>query len=88
MIAAFLRFWGVVFFVSTTLVALLKRETDADEETDGVVETYRLLMRIVRLPAVISLVLILLTSKVSVRAWRRELCALARTLLWCVCEEF
>ena len=64
-ISAFLRFWGFVFFISTTLVAILKRELEDEEETEGVVDTYKLLGKIVKLPAVISLIVILLTSKVS-----------------------
>ena len=65
-ISAFLRFWGIVFFISTTLVAFLKREKEDEEETEGVVDTYKLLLKIVRLPAVISLITILLTSKVII----------------------
>ena len=53
-----------MFFISTTLVAFLKREKEDEEETEGVVGTYKLLLKIVRLPAVISLITILLTSKV------------------------
>ena len=64
-IPAFLRFWGFVFFVSTTLVAVLKREQEDEEETEGVVDTYKLLGKIIKLPAVVSLIVILLTAKVS-----------------------
>ncbi len=60
----FLQFWGIVFTITTTLVAIFKREPDDNEETEGIIDTYKLLVKIVRLPAVISLISILLTAKV------------------------
>ena len=61
----FLFFWGIVFLVTTSLVALLKHENQGVEETShGIVETYQQLYHIVRLPAVISLIVIMLTCKV------------------------
>ena len=62
----FFYFWGMVFFVTTTLVWILKRE-HPDPEVDpehGIVETYKQLYKVIRLPAVISYTAILLTSKV------------------------
>ena len=50
----FLLFWGVVFIISTTLVALLKHETDEaydlDEPHFGLAETYKILFKVLRLP--------------------------------------
>jgi len=66
-----------VFIVVTTLLMLLKRETDAastpdDEDvledasmTQSVAEAYKQLWKIVHLPAVLSLVAALLTMKVN-----------------------
>ncbi|KAM8853317.1 acetyl-coenzyme A transporter 1 [Synchiropus picturatus] len=70
----FLFFWGVVFLVSTTLVAILKRENQpgggrrSEEETQGVLETYRLLLSITRMPAVFTFCGLLLTAKVGFSA--------------------
>lgn len=64
----FLLFWGIIFAISTTLVALFKRETDQsyhpDEPHLGLIETYKILIKVLRLPAVRSITLILLTVKV------------------------
>lgn len=64
----FLLFWGIVFGISTTLVALLKNETDESNDSDephfGLIETYRVLLKVLRLPAVRSMAVILLTIKV------------------------
>ena len=64
----FLRFWGIIFIISTTLVALLKHEIDENYDPSephfGLVETYRVLVKVLRLPPVRSLALILLTVKV------------------------
>lgn len=68
----FLVFWGIVFAISTTIVALLKRETD--ETTDpnephlGLIETYRVLLKVLRLPAVRSMAFVLLTIKIAFAA--------------------
>lgn len=72
-VSDFLFFWGVVFVVSTTLVALLKSENSRQqrsrrrpkEETQGVKETYKLLFSIIKLPAVFTFCCLLLTSKVN-----------------------
>lgn len=72
----FLYFWSIIFLITTTLVCILKRETDVAEvntklddvelvDTEqGVWDTYQLLVKIVRLPAVLSLMGVLLTVKV------------------------
>jgi PAT family acetyl-CoA transporter-like MFS transporter 1 len=64
--SGFLYFWGIVFFVTTTLVWMLKSET-ADPEVDpeqGIIETYKQLYKVLCLPPVQSFCIILLTSKV------------------------
>lgn len=71
----FLFFWGMVFLVSTTLVAIFKRENDrgrgrrnAPEETQGVTETYKLLFSIVKMPTVFTFCSLLLTAKIGFSA--------------------
>ncbi|ESO82542.1 hypothetical protein LOTGIDRAFT_197858 [Lottia gigantea] len=69
-LAGFLYFWSVVFFVTTTLVMIFKRER-ADPDVDpemGIFETYKILISVIRLPAVVSYCIILLTSKVAFSA--------------------
>lgn len=65
----FLFFWGAVFLITTTLVALLKKEnkelTPTKEETKGITDTYRLLFSIIKMPAVLTFCLLILTAKVS-----------------------
>ncbi|XP_008274181.1 acetyl-coenzyme A transporter 1 [Stegastes partitus] len=71
----FLFFWGVVFLVSTTLVAVFKRENEqgkgkrkAPEETQGVMETYKLLFTIIKMPTVFTFCALLLTAKIGFSA--------------------
>ncbi|KAG8581028.1 hypothetical protein GDO81_007523 [Engystomops pustulosus] len=68
----FLFFWGAVFLVTTTLVALLKKEhTNARvnrEETQSVKEAYGLLLSIVKMPAVLKFCLMILTAKIGFSA--------------------
>ncbi|OQR66711.1 acetyl-coenzyme A transporter 1-like [Tropilaelaps mercedesae] len=65
-IEGYLRFWAIVFFVTTTLVALLKQEESSVEEHDiGVLETYKATGRILTMPAVISTSIFLLTWKIG-----------------------
>ena len=64
----FLYFWGIVFMTTTTLVFILKSENKmspaSGEKEHGIVETYHLLWKIVKLPSAKSLIVILLTCKV------------------------
>ena len=70
----FLYFWGVVFLVTTTLVMIMKSEktrtringsaADKEEIEHGIINTYLLLWKVIKLPAVVSLIGILLTVKV------------------------
>ncbi|CAL9684831.1 unnamed protein product [Knipowitschia caucasica] len=68
----FLFFWGVVFMVSTTLVAIFKRENvnkkRKEEERHGVMETYKLLFTIIKMPTVFTFCVLLLTAKVGFSA--------------------
>ncbi|XP_035478381.2 acetyl-coenzyme A transporter 1 [Scophthalmus maximus] len=73
----FLFFWGVVFLLSTTLVAIFKRENvrgkgkrrvPPPEETQGVLETYRLLFSIIKMPTVFTFCSLLLTAKIGFSA--------------------
>lgn len=71
----FLFFWGVVFLVSTTLVAIFKRENThargrrrAPEETQGVMETYKQLLSIIQMPTVFTFCCLLLTAKIGFSA--------------------
>ena len=78
-LSSFLYFWGVVFFVSTTLVMLFKRENrrsshSANHQADhdevegnemGIMQTYSMLYKIIRLKAVQLFVLILFTCKIG-----------------------
>lgn len=68
----FLFFWGVVFLVSTTLVAIFKKENErakgkkrAAEETQGVMETYKQLFSIIKMPTVFTFCCLLLTAKIG-----------------------
>ncbi len=70
----FLYFWGIVFFITTTFVWFLKREKAPDyEEPTGpqdaehnlsIIESYKLLLKIFKLPAIQWTVVVLLTCKV------------------------
>ncbi|XP_013868262.1 acetyl-coenzyme A transporter 1 [Austrofundulus limnaeus] len=70
----FLFFWGMVFLVSTTLVAICKRENghgrerNDPEETQGVMETYKLLFSIIKMPTVFTFCVLLLTAKMGFSA--------------------
>ncbi|KAG9273376.1 acetyl-coenzyme A transporter 1 [Astyanax mexicanus] len=72
----FLFFWGIVFMVSTTLVAIIKKEDSRQqhskkrmkEETHGVLETYKQLFSIIKMPAVFTFCCLLLTSKMGFSA--------------------
>ena len=71
LIAGFLYFWGITFMLSTTLVWLLKREklsSSSEPEDDlSIAQTYKLLLKIFRLPTIQLTVVILMTARVSFR---------------------
>ncbi|XP_070609595.1 acetyl-coenzyme A transporter 1 [Erythrolamprus reginae] len=68
----FLFFWGAVFLITTTLVALLKKENQtiapSKEETKGITDTYKLLFSIIKMPAVLTFCALILTAKVGFSA--------------------
>ncbi|CAF0992405.1 unnamed protein product [Rotaria sordida] len=68
----FLLFWGIIFIISTTLVALIKHEIDENYDSHephfGLTETYKVLLKIFRLSSVRSIALILLTAKIGFAA--------------------
>ena len=62
--------WGMVFLVTTTLIGLLKREKSelelhGKESVGGIIDGYKTLGKVLRCPSILSLVVILLTFKVS-----------------------
>lgn len=72
-LAGFLWFWGIVFLVTTTLVAIFKREKDevkenVDHPDYGLGETYHMLWKIITMKPVMVLSAVLLTVKVSFAA--------------------
>merc|ERR1740116_485408 len=68
-LAQFTLFWGIVFLVTTTLIALImtekdkSRETPEEEELDlGIVEAYKTLWSIIRLPMMPVMIVVLFTT--------------------------
>lgn len=68
----FMYFWGLVFLVTTTLVAVLKHEwgpsrgSAAENEPElGLVQTYSMALRIFKLPSIQTFCIFLLTCKVG-----------------------
>ncbi|XP_052761222.1 acetyl-coenzyme A transporter 1-like [Mya arenaria] len=69
-LASFLYFWGIVFFITTTLVWIFKSEK-VDPEVDpdtGIIDTYKHLYQVIKLKPVISHCIVLLTAKVAFAA--------------------
>ncbi|XP_052872224.1 acetyl-coenzyme A transporter 1 [Anopheles cruzii] len=74
-LSGYLWFWGLVFLVTTTLVALFKREANPTAERGheehlelDIKQTYRLLVDIMRMKPILLLVAILLTAKAGFAA--------------------
>jgi PAT family acetyl-CoA transporter-like MFS transporter 1 len=73
-LAGFLKFWGFTFLITTTLVAFLKKEKEETREQAegnpeyGVLESYSMLWKIVKMKPVLTLAAILMTVKVSFAA--------------------
>lgn len=70
MCAGFLYFWGWIFIVTTTFIALLKREDKGrilkgEELNMDIKHAYKLLWNLVKLPAIKTTIIFLLTAKVS-----------------------
>ncbi|XP_069172066.1 acetyl-coenzyme A transporter 1 isoform X2 [Procambarus clarkii] len=69
----FLYFWGIVFCVTTTAVWIFKPERDdleveADEPHFGLLGTYKILGRILKMRTMQDLILVLLTCKIGFAA--------------------
>lgn len=72
-LASFLFFWGWIFIITTTFIAIFKHEAnespnDKENESKGVkdvVNAYKQLYTIVKLPAVRTLALVLFTAKLG-----------------------
>nr|SVE86066.1 EOG090X04K8 [Daphnia similis]SVE86694.1 EOG090X04K8 [Daphnia similis]SVE87321.1 EOG090X04K8 [Daphnia similis] len=79
-LSGFLYFWGIIFFITTTLVWFFKREKtqaqennerdghDGDEQDLSIMETYKLLLKIFKLPVIRWTVVVLLTCKIGFSA--------------------
>lgn len=73
-LSGFLKFWGFTFLITTTLVAFLKREQEEKPDQSGesheygVMESYSILWKIVKMKPVLTLASILMTVKVCFAA--------------------
>lgn len=66
----YLAFWSVVLLICNTCVWVFKKDNSADvieknEELSGILNSYRLIWRILKLKAVLQLSVVVLLSKVS-----------------------
>lgn len=63
----FMQFWGYVFIVVTFFICFFKKEepVDASEHPDGLVETCKQVIAILKLPAIQSIAVVLLTCKMA-----------------------
>ncbi|KAG8179743.1 hypothetical protein JTE90_025076 [Oedothorax gibbosus] len=65
-LSGFLKIWGVIFFISTTLVFIFKSEKpERHSENHGIRETYNQLYRIFHLRNVWLIVAFLMTAKIA-----------------------
>lgn len=71
-LSSFLLFWGWIFIIVTTLIAIFKHEAkdipNKDRQVKGtkdIVNAYKQLYTIVKLPSVRTLALVLFTAKVN-----------------------
>ncbi|GAB1603762.1 acetyl-coenzyme A transporter 1-like [Argonauta hians] len=68
-LSGFLFLCGIIFWVTTSLVLVFKTEKPETDSLDlGIVSTYKLLVKVIQLPAVFSLSMIFLTSKIGFAA--------------------
>lgn len=73
-LAGFLKFWGIVFLITTVLLAIFKKEhseleKELEEHPDyGVTKAYPILWKIIKLKPVLKVTLMLLTVKASFAA--------------------
>ncbi|XP_044727688.1 acetyl-coenzyme A transporter 1 [Chrysoperla carnea] len=71
-LSGFLYFWGIVFLITTTLIAIFKHENNAEEHATQIEmnlnEAYSTLWTILKMPPIRTLALILLTAKIGFAA--------------------
>ena len=76
-LAQFTLFWGIVFLVTTTLIALFMTEKDKSRETPegeqeeldlGLIQAYKTLWKIIRLPMMPVMILLLFTKEFAFSA--------------------
>uniref|UniRef100_A0A915CBA8 Acetyl-coenzyme A transporter 1 n=2 Tax=Parascaris univalens TaxID=6257 RepID=A0A915CBA8_PARUN len=77
-LSGFVFFWGWVFLITTTLVLIFKKEVDhsitpsspdeGEELELGIVDTYAVLWKIIRLKPMLWLLIVLLTGKIAFAA--------------------
>lgn len=72
-LSEFLYFWGIVYLITTSLVWLLKTERPCDESEDedpnrSIADTFHILIKIMKRPAMQILILFLLTIKIGFSA--------------------
>ncbi|XP_067898321.1 acetyl-coenzyme A transporter 1 [Heterodontus francisci] len=71
-LSGFLFFWGIIFMVTTTFVMVIKKEnlgqTSLHDPQQGIKETYKSLICIVKMPAVLNFCIMLLTAKIGFSA--------------------
>lgn len=73
-ILGYLYFWGTIYIIITTLLALFKSEKSNSTVKDvqivqnkfGIIKTYNLIFKIIKLPHIKRLAIILLTVKVRI----------------------
>lgn len=69
----FMFFWGCVFIITTTLVWVLKKETERVTEKTGILKTYKQLLSVVGLRPIIIYALAHITAKVCARCMHVQL---------------
>jgi PAT family acetyl-CoA transporter-like MFS transporter 1 len=73
-LSGFLHFWGIVFLVTTTLVAFFKKESpetenhQVDHPKYNIQESYNLLLKILKMKPILLLMAVMLTVKISFAA--------------------
>lgn len=70
-LSSFLHFWGIIFLITTVMIAVVKREdfvVESESNDYGVKNAYPMLWKILKLKPVIKLSLILFTVKASFSA--------------------
>ncbi len=60
-----MKFFGILYLVSSVLIGLFKKESNEFDEDYGLIDTYKLVWQIICLAPIRKLALILLTIRVS-----------------------